>query len=110
VFSRDQQANPGDINAGGRAIEGFVRPYVRRAQGAIKAMTFDRASGVFEFTFDADPAVGAATEIYLPTVQYPDAFAIAAPGLEVAPSQTSPCVFLRATKAGTYKVTVKRAS
>jgi hypothetical protein len=110
VFSRDQQANPGDINAGGRAIEGFVRPYVRRAQGAIKAMTFDRASGVFEFTFNADPAVGAATEIYLPTVQYPDAFAIAAPGLEVAPSQTSPCVFLRATKAGTYKVTVKRAS
>jgi hypothetical protein len=76
----------------------------------LKDVRFDRASGVFEFTFDADPAIGAATEIYLPTVQYPEAFAIAAPGLEVAPSQTSPCVFLRAAKAGTYKVTVKRAS
>ena len=110
VFSRDQQANAADINAGGRAIEGFVRPYVRRAQGEIKAMRFDRASGVFEFTLDADPAIGAATEIYLPTVQYPEAFAIAAPGLEVAPSQTSPCVFLRAAKAGTYTVKVRRAS
>jgi hypothetical protein len=33
VFSRDQQANGADINAGGRAVDGFVRPYVRRTQG-----------------------------------------------------------------------------
>jgi hypothetical protein len=102
VFSRDQN--------GGRAEEGFVRPFVRRCQGVLKEMTFDRASGTFAFTFDADPAVGAATEIYLPTVQYQPAFAIAAPALEVMPSQTTPCVFLRAPKAGTYKVTVKRAT
>ncbi len=110
VFSRDQQANAADINSGGRAVEGFVRPYVRRTQGVLKEVRFDRASGVFEFSFEADPSIGAATEIYLPTVQYPDAFAIAAPGLEVMPSQTSPCVFLRATKAGTQKVTIKRAT
>jgi hypothetical protein len=110
VFSRDQQANPADINSGGRAVEGFVRPYVRRTQGALKEVKFDRASGVFSFTFDADPSIGAATEIYLPTVQYPDAFAIAAPGLEVMPSQTSPCVFLRATKVGAHTVTIKRAT
>jgi hypothetical protein len=102
VFSRDQD--------GGRAEAGFVRPFVRRVQGVLNEMKFDRQSGAFTFTFDADPAIGAATEIYLPTTQYPEAFAIAAPGLEVQPSQTSPCVFLRATKAGTYKVAVKRAS
>ena len=110
VFSRDQQSDPSDINSGGRAVEGFVRPFVRRCQGVLKEMKFDRASGNFEFTFDADPAVGAATEVYLPTIQYPDAFAIAAPGLEVSPSQTSPCVFMRATKAGEHRVQIRRAS
>ncbi len=102
VYSRDQD--------GGRAEAGFVRPFVRRAQGVLKEMKFDRASGVFTFTFDADPKIGAATEIYLPVTQYPDAFAMAAPGLQVEPSQTSPCVFLRATKSGEHRVTVKRAS
>jgi hypothetical protein len=102
VFSPDQ--------GGGRAEAGFVRPLVRRCQGVLKEMKFDRASGEFSFAFDADPAINGATEIYLPTVQYPEAFAMAAPGLEVQPSQTSPCVFLRAAKSGTYKVTVRRAS
>jgi hypothetical protein len=102
VYSRDQD--------GGRAEAGFVRPFVRRAQGVLKEMRFDRASGEFTFVFDADPKIGAATEIYLPVAQYPDAFAMAASGLHVEPSQTSPCVFLRATKSGEHRVTVKRAS
>ncbi|MDZ4739862.1 MAG: cellulase family glycosylhydrolase [Alphaproteobacteria bacterium] len=110
VFSRDQLANNQDINSGGRAVEGFVRPFVRECQGVLKVMSFDRASGEFTFTFDADPMIDAATEIYLPTVQYPEAFAISAPGLQVEPSETSPCVSLRATKSGEHKVTIRRAS
>ncbi len=73
-------------------------------------MRFERESGEFTFTFDADPAIAAATEIYLPTVQYPEAFAIAAPGLKVEPSETSPCVALRAAKRGEHRVTVRRVS
>ncbi len=30
IFSRDQQTNPADINSGGRALAGFVRPYAWR--------------------------------------------------------------------------------
>jgi hypothetical protein len=41
VFSRDQLANNQDINSGGRAIEGFVRPFVRAVQGVLKEMKFD---------------------------------------------------------------------
>ena len=110
VFSRDQLENNQDINSGGRAIEGFVRPFVRACQGVLKDMKFERASGEFTFTFDADPAIAAATEIYLPNVQYPEAFAIAAPGLKIEPSEASPCISLRATKSGEHKVTVRRAS
>jgi Cellulase (glycosyl hydrolase family 5)/Glycoside hydrolase family 5 C-terminal domain len=109
VFSRDQLADNTNINSGGRAIEGFVRPFVRAVQGVLKEMKFDRASGEFTFTFDADPAIASATEIFLPTVQYPQAFAMAAPGLTVEPSETSPCVSLRASKSGEHKVTVRRA-
>src|SRR6185436_2921552 len=29
IFSRDQQSEPKDINSGGRALAGFVRPYAR---------------------------------------------------------------------------------
>ncbi len=87
-----------------------MRPFVRAVQGVLKEMRFDRASGEFTFTFDADPTIAAATEIFLPSVQYPEAFAMSAPGLKVEPSETSPCVSLRASKSGEHKVTVRRAS
>jgi hypothetical protein len=68
VFSRDQQADPSDLTSGGRATEGFVRPFVQRCQGALKEMKFDRASGSFTFTFDADPLIDAPTEVYYPII------------------------------------------
>jgi len=108
VFSRDQQADAKDANSGGRAVEGFVRPFVRACQGVLKEMRFDRASGAVSFTFDADASIDAPTEIYVPVVQYPDDFAIDAPGLKVEPG--GPCVRLRATKSGEHRVTIRRAN
>ena len=42
IYSRDQSTGDNDANSGGRAIEGFSRPYARRIQGEPKAMSFDR--------------------------------------------------------------------
>ena len=56
IFSRDQQTNPADINSGGRALAGFVRPYAMATQGTPRKMKFDRVTGLFDYTFDADPA------------------------------------------------------
>jgi hypothetical protein len=71
IFSRDQQTNPADINSGGRALAGFVRPYAMATQGTPRKMKFDRVTGLFDYTFDGDPAAAGATEIFVPRLQYP---------------------------------------
>jgi hypothetical protein len=71
IFSRDQQTNPADINSGGRALAGFVRPYAKATQGIPRKVKFDRVSGSFEFVFESDPSAGGATEIFVPRLQYP---------------------------------------
>ncbi|HZC45353.1 MAG TPA: hypothetical protein VE243_02695, partial [Candidatus Acidoferrum sp.] len=70
IYSRDQQTNPNDINSGGRALAGFVRPYAMATQGIPRKMKFDRVTGLFEYTFEADPGVAHATEIFVPRLQY----------------------------------------
>lgn len=64
VFSRDQQDRAQDL--GGRAVEGFCRPYVQRAQGKLLEMRYDAARGFFLARIEADTAIAAPTEIYLP--------------------------------------------
>ena len=44
IFSADQCLDPGDPDSGGRALEGFCRPFARRVQGRIRRMQFDRAA------------------------------------------------------------------
>lgn len=68
IWSADQVA--GGPGSGGRAVEGFCRPYVRSAQGTIVSQLFDRASGAFEAVVDVDPTIAAPTEIYAPTHIY----------------------------------------
>jgi hypothetical protein len=106
VFSRDQQADPSDLTSGGRATEGFVRPFVQRCQGALKEMKFDRASGAFAFTFDADPLIDAPTEVYVPAVQYRSGFDVEAAGLthERLPLGLT----LRARRGGAHTVRLTR--
>jgi len=70
LFSRDQQANPHDLDSGGRALEAAIRPYARAVAGAPLRMEFDRGSRRFTFEFRHDPACDAPTEIYLPSIQF----------------------------------------
>jgi len=71
IFSRDQQIDPDDINSGGRALAGFVRPYAKATQGTPRKMKFNRITGRFEFVFDGDPSIASQTEIFVPRLQYP---------------------------------------
>jgi hypothetical protein len=72
IFSRDQQADPGDLSSGGRALEAAVRPYARKTAGEPLRMTFNVERRTFEFEFRHDPAVRAPTEIFVPNWQYPE--------------------------------------
>lgn len=67
IFSTDQMADGSD---GARALKGFARPYVARAQGRITAMRFDAATGVFATEIDADPAIAAPSEIVVPEAHF----------------------------------------
>jgi hypothetical protein len=71
IFSRDQQADPDDINSGGRALEAVVRPYACKTAGEPLKMSFDIKHRRFDFEFRHDPAGKAPTEIFVPNFQYP---------------------------------------
>ena len=76
LFSCDQQDDPDDIHAGGRGLEGAVRPYATKIAGEPLFMKFDLASRIFDFEFRSDPGVGAPTEIFVPALQYPQGYRV----------------------------------
>jgi hypothetical protein len=88
IFSRDQQDNPKNVDSGGRAVQGFSRPYARCIAGEPRAMSFDMTSGEFTLEFEAEPTIDGPTEIFIPAGQYPDGYHIVAPGCDIG--QPSP--------------------
>ncbi len=70
IFSRDQQTSPQDVNSGGRALRGFVRPYATKVAGTPLKMYFDMEYRIFEFEFRHDPAITEPTEFYIPDFRY----------------------------------------
>ncbi len=79
LFSRDQihsLDSPEDLNAGGRALEAFVRPYPRATAGQPLKLTFDSESSTFTYTFKHDPDIKAPTEFFVPQLHYSNGIAI----------------------------------
>jgi hypothetical protein len=76
IFSRDQQQNRSSIHSGGRALEAAVRPYARATAGEPLQMSFNLEDGSFELSFRHDSSVEAATEIFVPNLQYPQGYAV----------------------------------
>jgi hypothetical protein len=79
IFSRDQEDDPADINSGGRALEGVVRPYALKTAGEPLRMEFDLRTRVFTYEFQPDPEVTEPTEIYVPELQYPGGYDVELP-------------------------------
>ncbi len=65
VYSGDQRVDDSALD-GGRAVEGFCRPYVRCTQGVLSQMYYDAAQNMFTLEFTADPAIDAPTEVFVP--------------------------------------------
>ena len=107
IYSADQDTGPNDPDSGGRAVKGFCRPYARRIQGEPKSMKFDAATTTFTLLFDADPAIRAPTEIYVPVIHFPGGAKVDAPmcdGEWIEPSLLQ----LRAKTPGPKLVTITR--
>lgn len=106
IWSADQVTDPSDPDSGGRALEGFCRPYVRAAQGRLVSQAFDRETGRFEATVDIDSAIDAPTEIYVPALQYPHGFTMeGGPGSAKLEGQF---VRLTAASSGPLRLVVAR--
>jgi hypothetical protein len=108
IFSHDQQTDPGDINSGGRALKGFVRPYAQATQGVPRKARFDRRAGTFEFVFDADPAISSLTEIFVPRIQYPTGCAIEVSGGEASMDLENQRATVKAHRADEVRVMIRR--
>lgn len=112
IFSRDQTTSVDDPNSGGRAILGFCRPYVQRAQGRLLRMAFSRVPARFEARIEIDPRVDAPTLIYVPRIHFPTGAECRTTG---APAQVRidadrQLVEVRAVETGTLDIVVTAPS
>ncbi len=71
IWSADQMTDSSDPDSGGRAVQGFSRPYIRAARGTIVAQSFDVETQRFEASVASDDNAGN-TEIVVPEAQYPN--------------------------------------
>jgi hypothetical protein len=106
IFSRDQQRYPQNSDSGGRGVEGFCRPYARAVQGRILKMHFDRETRLFELVFDAAPAVGAPTEIYVPRMLFPLGVRIVCDGCEALEDPRTQTVLAQVNRSGPVRITI----
>lgn len=69
-----------DETGGGRALAGFVRPYAMAVSGTIVEMRFNRRTREFRLVYRPDHKISAATEVYVPMLQYPHGFSLTVQG------------------------------
>jgi hypothetical protein len=100
IYSSDQ--------GGGRAVEGFSRPYARFVAGEPLSMSFDLVSGDFALTFDADPAIDLPTEIFVPAIQYPRGYVVLASAGSVERSDDGTLLTVACRTAGRVTVRIAR--
>lgn len=73
IFSKDQihpLDDPHDLDAGGRAVGAFCRPYPRAIAGEPLELSFDMNSREFKFSFKHAADIHEPTEIYVPDYHY----------------------------------------
>lgn len=66
IFSVDQHDPEQGADSGGRAVDGFCRPYACAVQGRLLEWRFDAVARTCLLRYQADPRIGAPTEVYLP--------------------------------------------
>jgi hypothetical protein len=102
IYSRDQ--------GGGRAVEGFSRPYARFIAGEPLSMAFDVGSGEFSLTFDAEPVIDAPTQIFVPAIQYPRGYEVVTSAGRVERSADDTVVSITCRTLGRVVVRIVRAA
>jgi hypothetical protein len=108
IWSIDQQTGSSELGDGGRAVPGFSRPYVRRAQGRIRGVAYARDTRRFTAEIAADVGIGGVTDFYVPLVHYPAGFVLRCEGVpaEVELDPAGQRAAIRATASGSMRVEI----
>lgn len=106
IFSRDQQA-PGARDDGGRAVDGFCRPYVQCAQGTLLEVRYSREQRHFAARIAADPRIDAPSEVFLPPAFVNGALRLSGVAAQVERSGSQ--LFVHAREAGELQLEVDAA-
>ena len=106
IWSVDQHTDADDPDSGGRAIEGFCRPFAQAIQGTLISQVFDRRSRQFELEYEADDSVRAPSLIYVPRRQFPAGFTTHISGADVEFSIDGQILRIDAT-AGRVRVIIQ---
>ncbi|HVN14094.1 MAG TPA: hypothetical protein VMT73_00015, partial [Anaerolineales bacterium] len=108
IYSNDQRKNPSDINSGGRALESVVRPYARATVGLPLRMSFDVRRRTFAFEFRHGTALTAATELFIPSYQYPNGYKVTvSDGRYEADPETQTLRYYHSTERETHVIRVR---
>ncbi len=108
IFSRDQQDNPADIDSGGRAIEGFCRPFARNVTGKIISMSFNRRKKHFKLVYENNPDIKDPTIIYVPNIQFPNDYSVNAPGSKYVKDRNEQILEVFNKDEGSHKIEIKK--
>jgi carboxylesterase type B len=106
IYSVDQDKDCTDPDSGGRAIDGYSRPYIRAAQGRIVSQSYTLGSQRFTARIDADPEISAPTEIYVPLRIFGHHLVIDCPGAEWDYDPALQILFVRACHCARITLTI----
>ena len=94
-------------------LDVLARPYPRAVAGTPVSYAFhaDTAERLFEFDYEADPAIRARTEVFVPLRQYPSGYEAVVSGPARLVSKPGARVLrIRAAAAGAVHLEVRRAA
>jgi hypothetical protein len=80
VFSLSQQADPSDINSGGRALDAAIRPYPEKINGNLTSYRYNCKNKTMSVSFDVDQISEYPVEIFVPEYVYGDDFEVYSDG------------------------------
>lgn len=110
IYSPDQRADAADPDSGGRALPALVRPYATAVAGVPEPVSFDRKRGRFTMAWEADPAIDAPTEVFVPALQYPDGYEVQVePEAAVELDEEAQLLRIRTRQGGAHRLVVTRA-
>ncbi|HYC54292.1 MAG TPA: cellulase family glycosylhydrolase [Candidatus Binatia bacterium] len=109
----DPALPPSADNVKQAKLDVLVRPYPRATAGTPVSYAFHSQSAdrLFELVYESDPAIRAASEVFVPARHYPGGYSAVVTGpARIVSRPNAPVLKLRGTAAGQVRVEIRRVA